>query len=381
MSALIIKGGMVYDPFKKKYEKQDLGIKDGRILLEYKEDIQETEAEIVDAGDCVIVPGLIDYHIHLYTGCDGGVSADPICLPSGVTTAVDGGTCGASSFEMFVKSDIERALTEVKGYLNISSGGLASGLYPENIDPVYYEKEKIKYLFGKYPDRLTALKLRLSKNIAGLLGLTREPLEKTIEIAEEIGCPVVVHMTDPVISPEEAASIMRPGDVFCHMYYGKGDTIIDEEGHVKKEILKARERGVLFDGCNGKNNFAFQVAAPAAEEGFWPDIISTDISPMSFYRHPVVNMPRLLSKYMAMGMSFKQVIDCATIAPARQLGMEKELGSLETGTAADILILKIKEQPVSFYDYAGNSVNGAKVIVPQMTIKSGNIVFCQSDFH
>lgn len=45
MSALIIKGGMVYDPFKKKYEKQDLGIKDGRILLEYKEDIQETEAD------------------------------------------------------------------------------------------------------------------------------------------------------------------------------------------------------------------------------------------------------------------------------------------------------------------------------------------------
>ena len=123
------------------------------------------------------------------------------------------------------------------------------------------------------------------------------------------------------------------------------------------------------------------MAAPAAEEGFWPDIISTDISPMTFYRHPVVNMPRLLSKYMAMGMSFKQVIDCATIAPARQLGMEKELGSLETGTAADILILKIKEQPVSFFDYAGNFVNGTKVIVPQMTIKGGNIVFCQSDFH
>lgn len=379
MSRLIIKGGTVYDPLTGRSEKRELKIVDNKIAAPGEDAGEETE--IIDASGCMVVPGLIDYHIHLYTGCDGGVAADPITLPSGVTTAVDGGTCGASSFEMFARHDIAFSVTRLKAFLNVSSGGLATGKFPENVDPRYFEREKMKELFRRYPHQLTALKFRISKGIVGPTGLTREPLEKTIELAEEIGCPVVVHMNDPIISAEETAALLRPGDVFCHMYHGMGDTIIDETGHVKRGIKEARERGVLFDACNGKNNFTLQVAKAAVKEGFLPDIISTDISPMTCYRQPVISLPRVLSKYLNMGMTFQQVIDCATRNPAKQLKLERELGSLQAGTTADVAIFKVVEKPVTFCDYLGKTMDGGQVIVPQMTIKDGQIVYCQADFN
>ncbi len=385
MGLLVIQGGIVYNPCTKKKEQKDLVISGNSIALPGLDagEAVKKGAKVVQAEGCLVVPGLIDYHIHLFTGNDGGVNPDAVGLPSGVTTEVDGGTCGASNFSSFVNSDAASSIVRVKAYLNVASGGLATGRYTENVNPDFFEKDKIKRLFNHYPDILTALKFRISRNIVETSGkgLFGKPLEETVELAGEIGCPVVVHMNNPVIPPEEASAMLRPGDVFCHMYYGDGDTILDEKGRVKPEIWKARERGVVFDACNGRNNFAFKTAVPAVREGFIPDIISTDISPITFYKQPAVSLPYLLSKYMGMGLSLEQVIDCATINPARLLGMEEELGSLNPGTEADIAVFKVKECQVTFGDYLGDVLKGDRILVPQMTIKGGEIVYCQTDFN
>lgn len=378
MRPLILKNGNVYDPQTKENRKRDLGIRDGRIVP--VEMISMETAEVVDAEGCLVTPGFIDYHIHLYTGCDGGVKADLIAPPSGVTTVVDGGSCGVSTFEMFKRNDIDSSVTRVLSYLHVSSGGLVSAAYPENMDPRCFEKEKIIRFFKKYPDILTALKFRISRSIIGPTGLTREPLEKTIEIAEEIGCPVVVHINDPIISQEELAEMLRPGDVFCHMYQGQGDTILDENQHVKKGILRAKERGVIFDASNGKGNFAFRVAAPAIEEGFLPDIISSDLSPITLYQQPAVSLPRLISKYLAFGIKLEAVIDMVTINPARQLQRE-ELASLKEGTVADITISKLVYEPMKYFDARQEFISGDCALVPVMTVKGGEVVYCQTDFN
>ncbi len=377
MNAVILKNGHTYDPLTKRSGKQDIGILGDRIVD--ADTLRSGQASVVDVDGCLVTPGLIDYHIHLYSGCDGSVKADIMNLPNGVTTAVDGGTCGASNYELFEKTDITQSVTDIKSYLNVSPTGLATALYPENVDPRYYDVEKMKMLFARYPEHLVALKYRISKNIVGPTGPTREPLEKTLEIAQELGCPVVVHMVDPIIEAEEAAAMLRPGDVFCHMYYGKGSTILDGHGKVKAGIRRARERGVLFDACNGKGNFEYRTALPAMEEGFLPDIISSDISPITQYQHPVVTLPRLLAKFMAMGMSLEQVLDAAILAPARQLGAEEELATLRPGTRADLAVFCIKEKETRFYDLNGAYITGERTIVPQLTVKRGSIVYRQTD--
>jgi dihydroorotase len=237
----------------------------------------------------------------------------------------------------------------------------------------------MRALARKYPGVIVALKLRLTDKVLDPFKLHLEPLEEGVVLAEELGLPLVVHVNDPNTDIEGIAGLLRKGDVFCHMYAGARDNILDSTGVVKPAIKAARERGVIFDAANGRKNFLFKVALPAIKQGFLPDIISTDFNLGCQYKQPVISLPRLLSKYLAMGMDLYDVIDRATINPARWLG-DTGLGSLGEGTAADIGIFKVLDKDLNFSDSAGTVVQGAQVLVPQLTIKKGVIMYSQSDF-
>ena len=148
---------------------------------------------------------------------------------------------------------------------------------------------------------------------------------------------------------------------------------------MKEEIRRARSRGVLFDACNGRGNFLFRVAEPAIRAGFLPDVISSDNTVYGNYRHPLISLPRILSKYLMLGMSLEDVLDCATLVPARWLYRE-ELATLEAGTCADIAVWKLKEGDYTFRDVSGEQRTGHQMLTPQMTIRDGEIVYAQSDF-
>ena len=60
--------------------------------------------DVIDATGLLVVPGLVDLHVHVYRGvADLSVEADPTCLGRGVTTVVDGGSAGANTFAGFRK--------------------------------------------------------------------------------------------------------------------------------------------------------------------------------------------------------------------------------------------------------------------------------------
>ena len=67
-------------------------IKDG-VCVEPGADM---EAKFVtDARGKYVLPGLIDEHVHLnVSNSNIGANADLLCIPMGVTTAVDAGTSG-----------------------------------------------------------------------------------------------------------------------------------------------------------------------------------------------------------------------------------------------------------------------------------------------
>ena len=146
-----IRQGRLYDPRIGKTVQKDLFLANGKFLYDERE-MPAGPVQTIDAANCFLTPGLIDYHTHyFYQGSENGVNADASSFCMGITTAVDGGTAGAGNFELFHSTIMTRSSVRLLSYLLVASGGQSNDRYPENLDPRYFDEEKILELFQRYP--------------------------------------------------------------------------------------------------------------------------------------------------------------------------------------------------------------------------------------
>ena len=118
------------------------------------------------------------------------------------------------------------------------------------------------------------------------------------------------------------------------------------------------------------------MAKKAIEEGFYPDVICSDVSSMNYLAEYVgTGLPYIMSKFLALGMDFKEIIKRVTENPAKVMKMENEAGSLSVGSIADIAIIDIKDTDVNFIDAHINPLKGNKLIVPVATIQCGDLIY------
>lgn len=378
MLDILIRNGMVPDAATGTFRTGDVGIRGGRIVDLEKEACLDS-VDVVDASGCYVTPGVIDFHAHLYTdGTERGVYVDSVCFPNGVTTAVDGGSAGVANYPLFYQTVAASSKVRVLSDLNLCSLGLGTVSYPENIDPAAVDVEKIKFIFRKYGDNIQALKLRQTRNISREFGL--EPLRLMRRIADELGAYIVVHVTDSPGEVRETLELLGEGDVFCHVFHGKGNTILGGSGSVLPEVWEARQRGVLFDAAHGGNQFSNRVALAALDQGFWPDFITSDISLKTMYRRPLYSMGMVMSKFLNMGLDMEHLIPIVTRTPARKLGLEGEIGTLAPGACGDVAVLRVLEKQVDFDDSHGMKLRGNRLVKTEMTVREGVTVFRQIDF-
>ncbi len=174
---------------------------------------------------------------------------------------------------------------------------------------------------------------------------------------------------------------MRAGDIVCHMYHGIGETILDANGKVLPEVAEARNRGVFFDVANGINNFSTEIAIRAMEQGFLPDLLSTDMGlDRVFYDKRVRSLPLVMSKFLSLGMSLKEVVRCVTETPALLMGMKGRLGTLAPGAFANVSIFRLENREICHTDVKQFKLIGKHLLIPQMAIAKGQIAFGQIDF-
>ena len=374
-----IDGGRVIDPAAAVDRIADIFIKDNRIVD--MPDNSQPEAKVtIDATGCIVLPGLIDFHAHYFAGgTEFGISPDSSFLPVGVTAAVDAGSAGTSNYDSFARYTACASRMRTFSFLNVSPTGLITASYNECIDPRYYDRGRIAELFERYQGQLIGLKVRQSKGVAKELGL--QPLAATLDIAEQVGCPVVVHTTDPPDLAEDIVNMLRPGDIYCHVYNPGGDTILDQDGKVKQAFVAARQKGkVRFDTANGRIHFSSKIARAAIEQDFAPDVISTDLIHHTAYGEYVFGLPFVMMQYISLGMSLPAVIEACTATPAALLGMGGKIGTLRAGAFADVALFRIQEKEAVINDYFGDPMEINQWLLPQMTILDGKIAYRQIDF-
>ena len=85
---VIIKNGLVVDPNTDLNDIKDIGIKDGKIA-KIDDNISATTAEeSFDVNGMLVVPGLVDLHMHASTWL-GGKYGHKMLAQAGVTSALD----------------------------------------------------------------------------------------------------------------------------------------------------------------------------------------------------------------------------------------------------------------------------------------------------
>ena len=377
---ILLKGGHVIDPKNKIDSKMDVAISNGKIFQVAADIPAKNAKQVIDVSGLFVCPGLIDMHVHVFMGNDldsyiangpTSVAPDGFTFRAGVTTVVDAGSSGWRNFRQFKEQTIDKAQTRVLALLNIVGTGMF-GRYEEqdvaDMNPVM-TAHMIKQL---YPNIIVGIKA------AHYWGDFTQ-VDKAVEAGKLANVPVMVDFGEHE-PPNSIESLfmkhLRPGDIFTHTYsYGptKRETVVDENGKVKPFIFEAQKRGIIFDVGHGGGAFSWRQAVPAMQQGFRPDVISTDLHTQSM-NGGMKDLSNVLSKFINMGMSVQDAIMRSTWSPANVIN-RKELGHLSVGSEADVSVFALRKGDFGFMDIRGTKLKGTQKLEAELTIRAGKIVW------
>ncbi len=359
MSSLLIKGAMVFDGIKPEPFEADMLIKDGK-LVSIAPDIQETADEVVDAQGLYAFPGFIDAHSHLgmdgwgigYEGTDYNEMNDQI-TPH--LRAIDGFKPLQPTLLQAARAGVTTVSTG-PGSANVIGGTfIAVKTVGHRADDMVLKADvAMKCAFGENPKRVyrdkgISSRMTTAAKLREALFKAREYLQKKElagdDVAKAPSFDMKMEALIPVMKGEMPlkAHAHAAEDLFTAIRIGKefGVKMTLEhvtEGHLIAEDL-AKEGLPLAVGPTLTHaskfelrNKSWETPAKLAQAGCQVSII-TDAPVI-----PQEHLPLCAGLAHKAGMSRFQALQAITINPARHIGIDDRVGSLEVGKDADIVL-------------------------------------------
>lgn len=375
---MIIQNGLVFRG-KEGFKEDTLYIENGRF-------VEAASGNVVDAAGCYVIPGLVDVHFHGAVGkdlCD----ADPNGLAAiaeyeranGITSICPATmTLSAESLRQICRSaalysETNRAKLQEEpcpaaaGQTNGArpSGARLMGLHLEGpfIAPEKKGAQNPEYIIPPSIELLDEL-LEASCGLVKLITIAPEisPAMAFIPKAAERGIHVSVghtacdydtaaqafalgadHLTHtcnamPPLS-HRAPGPIAAGYMADHVFA----EVICDGIHVHPAMVKGLLR--LF----GEDRVVFisdSMRAAGMPDGIY-DLGGLDVSVSGAYARladgtiagSVSNLMQCVRQAVSMGIPLETAVTCATINPARSIGIDRQVGSLEIGKYADCVLL------------------------------------------
>lgn len=299
---------------------------------------------------------------------------------------VDAGSAGATTFPGLRKFIAEKSKTRVLSLLHISAHGLASagctssvkGGECDSLNQV--DPDLCIKCINQNRDLIVGVKVRLSASVANDGANEEEAFRRALSVTAKNNVPLMTHHTFSTVPVEETnleqksltcPGSLRAGDIYTHCFHGFPSTIINPDtGQIYSDAHNARKRGVLFDMGHGQGSFSWTVAEICAKEGFWPDIISSDLHVESV-DGPAYDLLTVMSKMLHVGMPLIDIIKSVTMTPAAAIGLIDLIGSLSLGRPADITVMRIEKVDFDLEDCHAHLRRIKQRFVPVAVWKDG----------
>jgi len=362
------------------------------ILELYKNNLDGVE--MVDATGKVVIPGLVDPHTHLvYAGSRenefnmrlNGATYMEIMNNGGGIHATTSRTRAASEEELIDQSLVRldrfvlHGVTTVEAksgygldweteYKQLKAAKAVGALHPVDVVSTFMGAHAVPAEYKDNPDAFIDLVIEemlpkvAEENLAEFNDIfcehgvfTPEQSRKLLEAGKRYGLTPKIHADE--IEPYEGAELAAEVGAISadHLLRASDEGI---EMMADKGVI-----GVLLPGT------AFFLMTEAAKgrkmiDRGVPVAISTDCNPGS---SPTCSMPFMMNlACMHMGLNPAEAITAATINAAHAINRGKEIGSIEEGKRADLVILNVPNYMQMQYHYGMNHTD--------TVIKNGRVV-------
>jgi len=355
---LILRGARVIDPSQEIDRVTDLAFAGGKVAAIGDQLPAGPTTEVRDLKGKVVTPGLIDLHTHVYWGGTSiGVDAVALARTSATATFVDAGTAGPANFPGFRKHVIEPAMpVRILPLINLSFAGIFAFSHTVMVgeceDLRLLDMRECVRVAREHLDLIVGVKVRVGRGASGNSGIA--PMDMALEVAEELGLPLMAHLDHPPPSRLDVMSRLRKGDILTHCFRPFPNAPSMPGGGVRPEVAAARERGVIFDIGHGGGSCGFKTSRAMLDAGFKPDVISSDVHILSI-NGPAFDLLHTLAKFHALGMSLPEVVASATVNAASAI-RRPELGTLKPGALGEASIFEVLEQPTEYRDVIGEVI-------------------------
>jgi dihydroorotase len=372
---LLLRGGEFIDPGSGRRGQLDVAFAEDKVAAIGPSIDPALARQVESVTGCMVVPGVIDMHAHAADGIGPSCNPDVIGVSRGVTTILDGGSCGSGSFRV-LRYVIAANKTRVLAMLNLSGMGLIDTRAGEFILGNLIDVREAVEVAKDNPDLIVGFKGRLSTYVTGQAP-SIPILKLLLEAGKEADLPVMIHVGDTAEPLGQILDLLRPGDICSHYLTPRRNGILGSQAFpgakLIPQIFEARKRGVILDIARGRAmHMGFPQMEATIEAGLLPDTISTDLTFPSI-PFPAVNVFSIATALMSFGVPFEECLKELTVNPAKAM-RRPELGKLEEGGIGDATLLKTEEGDFMVSDVDGRTRKTNKRVVAVGVVRAGSFL-------